>query len=140
MKLFQKVYKERQKVQTSSPAISTNFINFSNITNFSIMTSPNMNHSFESSMDEFIPHTKLVKTRASATLAINERPFKTFKLKLELDKEQDNEAFGTISFDVTPVRTPGCTCPNAPKASKAKLILRLKNIKKLVFPEDEDSE
>ena len=97
------------------------------------------NQSFNS-VDDFVPpRTKLVKAKASATIAIHERPYKRYKLKLELDREE-NEAFGTLTFDVTPVRTPSCCCPNAPKASKAKLFLQLKNIRQLVFPEDEEEE
>ena len=99
-----------------------------------------LNNSFDSTAeDQVFPKTKLVKTKASAVVTVNERPFKAYKLKLELDKEE-NELFGTIVFNITPVRTPNCTCPNAPKASKAKLHLRLKNIRTLVFPEDEDED
>ena len=104
-------------------------------------TTPNINASFESSEME-VPErrTRLVKSKASAVLAVNERPFKQFKLKLELDKDEDQEAYGTISFDVTPVQTPCCRCPNAPRATKAKLILRLKHIRQLVFSSDEEEE
>ena len=104
-------------------------------------TTPNMNTSFES-LEMEVPErrTKLVKTKASAVLAVNERPFKQFKLRLELDKDEDQEVYGTISFDVTPMRTPICRCPNAPRATKAKLILRLRHIRQLVFSSDEEEE
>ena len=124
----QKVYKVEKKVQTSSPTTQQRII--------TILTK--MNNSFDSTAEDQVqPRTKLVKTKASAVVAVNERPFKTYKLKLELDQEE-NEAFGTICFNITPVRTPTCTCPNAPKASRAKLHLRLKNIRTLIFPEDEE--
>ena len=100
----------------------------------------NKNNSFDETSEELFmqqPRSKLVKAKASAVVSVNERPFKQYKLKLELDREE-NEAYGQLFFDVTPVRTPSCTCPNAPKASKAKLFLRLKNIRMLTFPEDED--
>ena len=96
-----------------------------------------MNNSFEAAEDFVQPRTKLVKTKATATVAVNERPFKTYKLKLEIDQEE-NEAFGQLTFDVTPAKTPTCNCPNAPKASKAKVYLRLRNVRMLVFPEDSD--
>ena len=98
-----------------------------------------MNNSFEAADNFAQPRTKLVKTKATATVALNERPFKVYKLKLEIDQEE-NEAFGQLTFDVTPVKTPSCKCPNAPKASKVKLYLNLKNVRMLVFPEDEDYE
>ena len=98
-----------------------------------------MNNSFEVAEAFVQPRTKLVKTKATATVAVNERPFKSYKLRLELDQEE-NEAFGQLTFDVTPVKTPSCKCPNAPKASKVKLYLNLKNVRMLVFPEDEDYE
>ena len=99
-----------------------------------------MNNSFDSVEEFTLPRTKLVKTKASATVQVNQRPFKTYKLKLELDNYEHNEAFGTIAFDTTPARTPSCTCTNAPKPTKMKLILRLKNIRQLIFPEDEEEE
>ena len=99
----------------------------------------NLDNSFNSVEDIVQPRTKLVKTRVSATVSSQQRPFKVYKLKLELDKEED-EAFGTISFDITPVRTPCCKCPNAPKIVKGKLLLKLRNISRLVFPEDEEED
>ena len=99
-----------------------------------------MNNSFDSTAALEPVKRKLVKSKATAVVAINQRPFKQHKLKLELDKEE-NEAYGTISFEVTPVQTPcACRCPDAPKPVKAKLLLRIHNIRRLAFSSDEEDE
>ena len=100
-----------------------------------------LNCSFDSPMspDPSDRWTKLVKTKATAMVDLKGAPRKVHKLNLEME-ERDDEVYGSIHFTITPQRTPNCLCPDAPKPIRAKLLVKLEHIKKLVLVDDDEEE